>query len=539
MMFGIALVPIMIAAGVGLDYARAALTKSQMGDALDAAALAVGSNQGLTSGQAQTLAQTYFNANYNGDMSGASKCPNGSACIPVTASYNSTGTVTLNITNYKMNTAVLKAVGIQNVGISASSTVVWGQSKLWVSLVLDNSGSMSASGKMTSLKSAAKQLLTTLQDAATNDGDVEVAIVPFTNEVNVGSIVTNSSAYLDWSNWNTQQDADTPDTTYGNGDGCPYSYGCRVPGAMTQASSSWTIATSGTYKGYVCPWSTSSSSNYGGTNSHYYMGCFTTGTTSSTTTVDSGKNATCGTRSSSNCSCTGSMSSSSRKCTGKVWTHPSWVAETDKTLWKTALSTSSSAFKYCITDRNKNSSDLDTLNTQPSGNSTGFTADNNDSCPDAPIMTLGYQWSSMSGAIDSMQPNGSTNQAIGLAHGWQMLTPGAPYGTPSLPAGTSRFIILLSDGLNTQDRWYGNGMTEGNSYDASIDARMATTCTNAKKDGVIIYTLFLNTNSTDDSAPLMNCATDTSKYFKVTASADLAAAFATIGQQITSVRVSK
>jgi hypothetical protein len=120
-----------------------------------------------------------------------------------------------------------------------------------------------------------------------------------------------------------------------------------------------------------------------------------------------------------------------------------------------------------------------------------------------------------------------------------MLTPGAPYATPTLPSGTSRFIILLSDGLNTQDRWYGNGMNEGNSYDDSIDARMATTCTNAKKDGIIIYTLFLNTNSTDDSDPLKNCATDTSKYFKVTASADLAAAFATIGQQITSVRVSK
>ena len=34
MMFGIALVPMVIAAGVGLDYARAALVRGQMADAL-------------------------------------------------------------------------------------------------------------------------------------------------------------------------------------------------------------------------------------------------------------------------------------------------------------------------------------------------------------------------------------------------------------------------------------------------------------------------------------------------------------------------
>jgi Flp pilus assembly protein TadG len=41
MMFGIALVPLLVAAGVGLDYARSALVRSQMSDALDAASLAV------------------------------------------------------------------------------------------------------------------------------------------------------------------------------------------------------------------------------------------------------------------------------------------------------------------------------------------------------------------------------------------------------------------------------------------------------------------------------------------------------------------
>ena len=67
--------------------------------------------------------------------------------------------------------------------VTTSSTVVWGQSKLWVALVLDNSGSMSqgdSSGtKMDALQNASHQLLTILQNAVTTAGDVQVSIVPF------------------------------------------------------------------------------------------------------------------------------------------------------------------------------------------------------------------------------------------------------------------------------------------------------------------------------------------------------------------------
>src|SRR5271154_1228065 len=67
MMFGIALVPIMIAAGVGLDFARGMMARSAMSEALDAAALAVGSTPNVSQSQAQSIAQKYFNANYHGD----------------------------------------------------------------------------------------------------------------------------------------------------------------------------------------------------------------------------------------------------------------------------------------------------------------------------------------------------------------------------------------------------------------------------------------------------------------------------------------
>ena len=59
--------------------------------------------------------------------------------------------------------------------------------------------------------------------------------------------------------------------------------------------------------------------------------------------------------------------------------------------------------------------------------------------------------------VDAMVAGGSTNQTIGLVWGWHAMSQGNPMNPPALPSNTSRYIIILSDGLNTQDRWYGDG----------------------------------------------------------------------------------
>ncbi len=87
MIFGLAVIPLAIAAGAGLDYARAMLVRQQMGEALDAAALAIGSTSGVTQSTAQTMAQQYFNANYQVDQSSF-----GTPSTP-TVTYNSNGSV--------------------------------------------------------------------------------------------------------------------------------------------------------------------------------------------------------------------------------------------------------------------------------------------------------------------------------------------------------------------------------------------------------------------------------------------------------------
>ena len=102
-------------------------------------------------------------------------------------------------------------------------------------------------------------------------------------------------------------------------------------------------------------------------------------------------------------------------------------------------------------------------------------------------------------------PTGNTNQGIGLAWGWMTLT----QAIPSMRRPRIRTIIykdaivLLSDGLNTQNRWYSNA--------AQIDARQKILCDNAKAAGITIYTVQVNTGGDPTSAVLQYCAQGTDK----------------------------
>ena len=156
-------------------------------------------------------------------------------------------------------------------------------------------------------------------------------------------------------------------------------------------------------------------------------------------------------------------------------------------------------------------------------------------CPLA-LMSLSYNWSTLSSEIDNMVANGSTNQTIGLVWGWHALSQGAPLTPIALPDQTQRVIIILSDGLNTKDRWWGNGSDQS----TDVDNRMAAVCTNAKADGVVIYAVYVDINGAQgNSSVLQSCATDASKYYDLTTSSQIQQAFTDIGQQITNLRISQ
>jgi Flp pilus assembly protein TadG len=458
--FALSLIPLVLAAGAGLDYARGVIVRNALSRALDSAALAVGATPGLSQTQIQTLAQQYFDANYR---------LNSSYGTPSTLSVAiAEQTITIAV-NDLMPTTFLRMLGINNLPVEAASTVVWGQMKMWVALVLDNTGSMCASdsnpyasspcpypasnSKIASLKTATHSLLNMLQGAASKAGDVQVAIIPFVKDVNVGKGFVNAS-WLDWSDWNAA-----------NGS-------CNINGKNDQAS----CQVNGTWSGNKC--------NIPGYNS---------------------KN-------------------SCQKAVG------SWTPD------------SHSTWNGCVMDRGNDSGpdttyNYDVKNSAPvsSRASSKFATEQYSACPQS-LMGLSYDWSSLNSKVDAMAANGSTNQTIGLVWGWHALSQGDPMNAPALPQDTARYIIILSDGLNTQNRWYGGGASQS----PQVDARMALVCSNAKAAGIVVYAVYVDINGAQgNSGVLQSCASDPSKYFDLKSAGQISATFAAIGQEITNLRVSQ
>jgi Flp pilus assembly protein TadG len=179
----------------------------------------------------------------------------------------------------------------------------------------------------------------------------------------------------------------------------------------------------------------------------------------------------------------------------------------------------------CIEDRDQTN---DASDANPTSNSTKFPA-KQCSYSLATMMPLSYDWNALSDKIDDMQPDGNTNVSIGLAWAWHSLTPGEPFTQAAAAnADLSKYIILMTDGENTQNRWSTNAN--------SIDARTAATCTAVKAAGIRIYTIRVIDG---DATLLRNCASDPSMYFDVQTASQLSSVFNSIGATLAQLHLAK
>lgn len=189
--FAIAIVPMLIAIGAAIDISQAFFVKQRMTKALDAAGLAIGGTVGLNNAQLQAMAQSYFDANYPANKIG----------VPGEVTVSQSGQVVSLTANASMKTSVMGIVGIDEMNIEASSQITKMGKKLEVVLVLDTTGSMAQNSKLTTLKTAAKNLIATVSAAAATPGDVKVSIVPFAVDVNVGT-ANKTANWIKWQ-WTT------------------------------------------------------------------------------------------------------------------------------------------------------------------------------------------------------------------------------------------------------------------------------------------------------------------------------------------------
>jgi Flp pilus assembly protein TadG len=423
--FALATLPILGFVGAALDYTRANAARSSMQAALDSTALMLSKDLQMgtiTSSQISIKAQDYFNALYTNK-----DAQNVSVASTYTPAAGTTPNKILVSGSGQIVTDFMRVAGFPTMDFGVSSTTSWGNVRMRVALVLDNTGSMAQSGKMAALIPAAQDLVDQLSKLATVNGDIYISVVPFAKDINMGATNYNAT-WIDWTDWNAA-----------NG-----------------------TCSNNTYK-----------------------------------------------------------SQSSCVSAGKTWTpknHNQWTG--------------------CFTDRNQN---YDTLNTTPNAGNTStlFPAEQYQYCGTGSspylqtVMPLSYDWTALKNKIGAMQPTGNTNQGIGLAWGWQTLTTGDPFNAPAKEAGYvyKDALVILSDGLNTQNRWYSNA--------SQIDARQMILCDNAKAANIMIYSIQVNTGGDPTSAVLQYCASGANNFYLITSASQTASVFKDIATKLSLLHVSK
>jgi Flp pilus assembly protein TadG len=178
LVFGVSVVPFMLAAGVALDYSRALDLKTEMQAALDAGALAAAASRSLSDDGRIALAKTTFNTNFR-DRFGVK---------PVATVTLVDGTVQASAAA-ALPTTFMKLAGIQRMKVGANVEIgLPGQKDAEIALVLDYSDSMNdppvggGRVKYLSMRDAAMGMV---NDLTMGEGGkhVKFALVPFSHHV--------------------------------------------------------------------------------------------------------------------------------------------------------------------------------------------------------------------------------------------------------------------------------------------------------------------------------------------------------------------
>ncbi|HEX8666544.1 MAG TPA: pilus assembly protein [Beijerinckiaceae bacterium] len=155
----------------------------------------------------------------------------------------------------------------------------------------------------------------------------------------------------------------------------------------------------------------------------------------------------------------------------------------------------------------------------------------NDIAAIRPLTSLsGKGYDALVDAVDEMRPRGNTNVGLGVAWGLATLARSAPFAGAPSEQGVKRFMIVLTDGDNTQSLVNG----EVNRSARIIDERTRLACASAKK-AATVYTIRLVEGN---AALLRDCASDKDKYYDVTDPSKLEGVFRSIMKEISQTRLS-
>jgi hypothetical protein len=155
-------------------------------------------------------------------------------------------------------------------------------------------------------------------------------------------------------------------------------------------------------------------------------------------------------------------------------------------------------------------------------------------------------------AINAMNASGYTAIPEGLAWGWRVVSPTAPYteGVDYDDDETIKAIIVMTDGKNELGysfSAYGYPLDKfGWNTTNILNSKLSTTCNNIKavkkadgSDAIKVYTIVFDQPDTTIRNLMKNCASTEDDYFYSPTSADLKAAFESIAAGLNNLRVSR
>lgn len=429
MLFGLALIPLMGVIGVAIDYSRASNARQALNAAIDSAALmAARDAQKLTDGQLRTRIDAWIRDNLPPDV----KSQFSSAAVTIDRTAR-----TIKIeAKAVVPTTISNVLGMTQLPVGTNSQSTWGTNKIELALVLDNTGSMSSSGKMTALKAASKDLIQIMKDASIDPDQIKISIVPFNTQVRIDRGLKDEP----WIRYGMPRSVTMTCDKNGNN--------CKTPTGLAESDS--TIS-----------------------------GCKTS-------------------------------NKGVRTCNEAL----------TKAVWAQSHG--------CIADRDQNYDVSDAGSYAASAQQYPATWCSQTSL--AETMPLTADWTALSARVDTMTPVGNTNVTIGGIWGWATLSTAAPFtqAKPSTEPLLKKYMILLTDGDNTENRFTTNG--------AQIDARTTLACAGIKAAGVNLYTIRVIDGN---AALLKDCATKPEMYYDVKNASQLSPIFKAIASEISAVRLTQ
>jgi Flp pilus assembly protein TadG len=200
--------------------------------------------------------------------------------------------------------------------------------------------------------------------------------------------------------------------------------------------------------------------------------------------------------------------------------------------------TSWNRFRGCVTDRDQPNDARDTAPTAgwsarvvaapvSSNSSNNWQSNCNNGL--AEILPLTNDWTAMRNKVNQMRAVGNTNVSIGVAWGMHALTPNLPLTGAEQPnEELEKYMVVLTDGENTQNRWTTNSST--------IDTRTAAACAEAKALGIKVYTVRVING---DANLLRNCATNPGMFYDVQNVGQLVTVFGAIANSLAQKYISR